>query len=136
MPCFKFTKKERICKKTEQEQLFSNGEKRLTVFPLRAVILRKEREKDEPGVKVLVAVPKKCFKRAVKRNRVKRQLREAYRHLKHHLSDTMNALQTETLLVAFVWMDNKLYTSAEVNKKMEKLLCRISELIAPHCNGC
>ncbi|MCD8282872.1 MAG: ribonuclease P protein component [Prevotella sp.] len=126
MPSFTLCKEERICKRTETERLFSGNSRRITVFPIRAVFTETEREIGAPWVKMMVSVPKKCFKRAVKRNRVKRQLREAYRHLKHYFS----ALKTEsgtTLLVAFVWMDNKLYASEEVKQRMEKLICRICE---------
>ncbi len=124
------TKEERICKRKEQEHLFSAEGRSVMVFPIRAVYLLKECEEGAPSVRMMVSVPKKCFKRAVKRNRVKRQLREAYRHLKHDILNLV-AQQGKTLLVAFVWTDKKLYPSTEVNKRLEKLLCRLSELVTP-----
>lgn len=48
-----------------------------SVFPLRAVYMSVDRQ--EVPASILISVPKKRFKRAVKRNRVKRQIREAYR---------------------------------------------------------
>ncbi len=39
----------------------------------------------EPGVSVLFSVPKKIYKRAWKRNLIKRRMRESYRTRKHDL---------------------------------------------------
>src|SRR3712207_1426166 len=81
-------KEERICSRTLIDRLFMGGKsKSLTAFPLRAVYL--VQETDEPQalqMQMMVSVPKRCFKRAVKRNRVKRQVREAYRKNKQILS--------------------------------------------------
>ncbi len=126
MSSFAFPKEERLCRRTEQERLFSRESRRVSVFPIRAVYMETELEEGLPAVRVMMSVPKKCFKRAVKRNRVKRQLREAWRHLRHILSDAA-AERGKALAVAFVWTDGKLYPSWEVNKRMEKLLCRIRE---------
>ena len=38
--------------------------------------------------RIMVSVPKKHFKRAVKRNRLKRRIRESYRQQKHDLDGT------------------------------------------------
>ncbi len=133
MPCYTLKKEERICKKKEIEQLFSEESHSMMAFPVRAVYLLKEREEGSPNLKMMVSVPKKCFKRAVKRNRVKRQIREAYRLLKHSLTEMLHQQENKTLLVAFVWTDKKLYPSSEVNKRIEKLLCHLSEVVTPQC---
>ncbi len=129
MPNYTLPKEERIFLLREIERLFSRESSTVVAHPIRALYLMKERSADEPSVKMMVSVPKKCFKRAVKRNRVKRQLREAYRHLKHPLISAVDALGGKTLLIAFVWTDKKIYPSLEVDKKMEKLLCRLSESV-------
>jgi ribonuclease P protein component len=59
------------------ERLFNEG-KHLTVFPLKLIYLPIEAPMDA-RIKASVAVPKKNFKSAVQRNRIKRLLREAYR---------------------------------------------------------
>lgn len=76
-------KSERLDKKKVIEKMFAGGSRSFSVFPLRVVYLPVE-ELEAP-VSILVSVSKRRFKRAVKRNRVKRQIREAYRMNKHGL---------------------------------------------------
>ena len=69
-------KTERLHSKIVIEKMFAGGFSRsFSVFPLRAVYMSVEQQ--EVPVSILISVPKKRFKRAVKRNRVKRQIREA-----------------------------------------------------------
>ena len=65
------------------ERLFNEG-KHLTVFPLKLLYLHVDAPMDA-RIKASVAVPKKNFKGAVQRNRIKRLLREAYRLNKQHV---------------------------------------------------
>ena len=81
---------------------------------------------DGPAAQMLVSVPKRCFKRAVKRNRVKRQVREAYRKNKHILLDTVEAKGLH-LIMGVIWLDNELSPSAEVEKRLVNLLQRLAE---------
>lgn len=76
-------KSERLDRKKVIEKMFAGGSRSFSVFPLRVVYLPVE-ELEAP-VSILVSVSKRRFKRAVKRNRVKRQIREAYRMNKHGL---------------------------------------------------
>lgn len=75
----------------------------------------------------MVSVPKKCFKRAVKRNRVKRQIREAYRLNKAIVTEQMKKHEGKYLTMAFIWLDAELYDTDEIKSKMINLLGRISE---------
>ena len=70
-------KSERLDKKKVTEKMFAGGSRSLSVLPLRVVYLPVE-ELEAP-VSILVCVSKSSFKRAVKSNRVKRQIREEYR---------------------------------------------------------
>ena len=83
-------KSERLDKKKVIDKMFSGGARSFSVFPLRVVYLPVE-ELEAP-VSILVSVSKRRFKRAVKRNRVKRQIREAYRKNKHGLLQTLQDL--------------------------------------------
>lgn len=118
-------KKERLNSRILIEKLFSGGSKSLPAFPLRVVYMSVEGD-HLPVVSLLISVPKKRFKRAVKRNRVKRQIREAYRKNKAILSDTLTA-SNRKLVIAFIWLDNELHDSPEVEAKVQKLLHLIAE---------
>ena len=71
-------KSERLCGKKAMETLFGQG-RGLGSGCIRCRYLF--REGDEPS-RIVVSVPKRLFKRAVKRNLLKRRLREAYRRQK------------------------------------------------------
>lgn len=89
--------------------------------------MQRERQDRQEPVEVLISVPKKRFHHAVDRNRVKRQIREAYRLQKHLL--TVIIPQEQTVDIAFVWLSDKLLPSAEVNSRMKNLLERIATRI-------
>lgn len=117
-------KEERISSMKLIDKLFQGGHSRsMTAFPLRLVYMKYVREGACPPAQMLVSVPKRCFKRAVKRNRVKRQVREAYRTNKHLLQPK----EGQALLIAFIWMDSTLYPSEAVEHKVKNLLIRLNE---------
>ena len=123
-------KEERMSSMKLIEKLFQGGHSRsMTVFPLRLVYMKYEREGACPPAKMLVSVPKRCFKRAVKRNRVKRQMREAYRRHKYILWDAMakNDDNQNAMALAFIWLDDKLYDSTAVEHSVKLLLERVAE---------
>ena len=117
-------KSERLDKKKVIDKMFSGGARSFSVFPLRVVYLPVE--ESEAPVSILVSVSKRRFKRAVKRNLVKRQVREAYRKNKHLLLDAL-ASRNKRLIIAFIWLDNHIHSSAEVEEKVKKLLFHIVE---------
>lgn len=124
---YTLSKKERLNSKAMIERLFAGGSKSFPAFPLRVVYMEIESaEEDSPAASILISVPKKRFKRAVKRNLVKRQVREAYRKNKYLLLDAP-AFMNKRLVIAFIWLDNKIHPSAEVEEKMKKLLYHIVE---------
>lgn len=113
-----FKKNERLCAQKTIDLLFKGSHSKSAVaFPLRAVfMLTNELETTQ----MLVSIPKRHFKRAVKRNRLKRLVREAYRHNKHILPET-------GLAIAFVWLEGEMRNHDQVETKMVNLLHRIAE---------
>ena len=121
-----FNKRERIVRKKLIEQLFSKGSSfSVSAFPLRIVVMETARVADDIPVQVLVSVSKRHFKHAVDRNRIKRQVREAYRHHKQILTEKVQ--QEQTLVIAFIWLSDELFKSATVEKSVTKLLGKVAE---------
>lgn len=122
-------KDERICSRRLVEKLFgSSGSRTMSAYPLRLVYMTMEQQCGAQA-QMLVSVPKKHFKHAVDRNRVKRQLREAYRHNKHILLDVLDDRPDTALALAFVWQAKVFLETDEVAKKMIVLLTRVAEKI-------
>ena len=112
-----FPKSERIVSQKLIDELFTSGQSHsLAAFPLRAVYMPRPQS---PATQVLVSVPKRQLHHAVDRNRVKRQLREAYRHQK----DLLPA--DRPLAIAFIWQSSQILPSAQVDSRMHNLLKRI-----------
>ncbi len=104
--------------------MFAGGAHSFSIFPLRVVYLPVE-ELDAP-VAILISVSKRRFKRAVKRNRVKRQIREAFRTNKHQLISFLEN-QNIRLAVGFIYLSGSLPNSPEIEEKMKIALMRIEE---------
>lgn len=117
-------KPERLNRKKVIEKMFAGGSRSFSVFPLRVVYLPVE-ESDAP-VSILVSVSKRHFKRAVKRNRVKRQIREAYRMNKQELLSVLAQRQSR-LAVAFIYLSDELVDSSVIEERMKTALVRIVE---------
>ncbi len=121
-----FRKEERLCRQLLIDRLFAGGSKAMSAFPMRLIYQPVEASVVKAPITLLISVPKKRFRRAVKRNRIKRQIREAYRKNKHILIDPLNE-KGIYILMGIIWLDNKLSTSAEVEKCLVNLFQRLAE---------
>ena len=122
-------KQERLCSRKLIDSLFKGGGSRaMSGFPLRMVYAMTERHEGEPAAQILVSVPKRCFKRAVKRNRITRLVREAYRLTKHILADALERHEPQmSATMAFIYTDSHLHDYATVEQRVRNLLTRLSE---------
>lgn len=128
-----FSKQERIVSRKLMDKLFGGGSRSAAAYPLRVVFMGVDQtDAAMPSVQVLTSVGKRHFKHAVDRNRVKRQIREAYRLNKSILYDAIAAngpASTRHITVAFIWLADTLKPSAEVSAAVKKLLMRIADNI-------
>lgn len=124
---FFFPKTEKLCSDKLIDKLFIDGNREIGSFPVRLVYLQVPAE-EISGINLLVSVSKRHFKRAVKRNRVKRQLREYYR-LNNQKLKSILAADSQGLLLALIYTDGKLWSTEKLNKRLdsafEKLLSAI-----------
>lgn len=121
----RFPKSQRLCSLYLIDKLFTPGNSRaITAYPMR-LVFRIEKEENEE-TQLMVSVPKRCFKHAVDRNRVKRQVREAYRNNKSLLL----LPEGYRAFLAVIWLDSKHYPSATVTAKVQNLLQRASEALS------
>ena len=125
---FTLSKEERICSKKLINELFTGNGRSMTAFPLRVVFMKRTIVDDQPRAALLVSVPKRYFKHAVDRNRVKRQVREAFRRNKSIITQNLTD-DHEAVAMAFVWLTDEKFPSSEVENRMVRLLTRISECL-------
>jgi len=138
-----FQKHERLCLKKDIAELFEKGEKS-SYFPFRiilSVISSVYSGEDLEfgnfnfGVKVqiLISVSKRNFKNATDRNRIKRQIREAYRLKKDsflkmiidHSSENTNHI----IHIGFIYTSKVKEPYSLIERKMEKALEEIANKI-------
>ena len=104
---FKFPKEEKLKSRKLIDQLFAEG-KSVKKFPVKLVYLEVEAlEKTQAAF----AVPKRSFKLAVSRNRIKRQMREVYRIHKSLL--TNNNSKKFAILIMYIGKDRPTYNQLD-----------------------
>ena len=130
---YTLSKEERLSWKRYIDLLFEKGQS-FVAFPLRVVYLNKvekitnptyekcDVEEEMPArASFLVSVPNKKFKRALKRNFIKRQVREAYRVRKYDLLEPLEA-KNKGMLIAFLYLDKEIHPYAAMEKAMKKAI--------------
>jgi len=121
-----FSKSEHLCGEKRITRLFTQGDA-FIAYPLRVVYII-EPVRDNVPSSVLVSVPKKRFKRAVKRNRLKRLMREAYRLNKTSLIVKLEEKQLQ-VHIAFNYVSDDELDFATVEKKMKLALEKLSVIV-------
>jgi ribonuclease P protein component len=118
---YSFPKEAKLCGAQEIAALYKSG-KRFTSWPLRVTF----QEIPEEQTRVLVWAPKSLFKRAVKRNHLRRLMREAYRLNQNILTHEQSPI-TNHYLIAFNYMDKEEQPFTVIEKAVCKALKKIAE---------
>ena len=119
-------KSQRIYKKTAIQSLFEEG-KGFSLYPFRVVVHLYDAATPEESIpRILVSVSKKRFHHAVKRNRVKRLIRESWRKNKAELMKLCQE-NNKTLDVALVYNATVILKYSEIEVIMKKVVERLAE---------
>ena len=110
-------KKERLCGKTGISMLLAKG-KHGNVPGMRYICLKGTGQEEN---RIMVSVPKKLFKRAVKRNLLKRRIRESYRKQKHNLT-TEGGLD-----VLFMYSTKEILSYEEIYSAVGNIIEKINQ---------
>jgi len=119
-----FGKSERLRNVTLIGDLFKEG-KSVFTYPFKVVFMPNPAV-SFPPVQLLIVAPKRGYKKAVDRNRIKRLVREAYRCNKHILWSSRQ-VSGQQLLVAVVYVGKTILPYAEIEKKLILILHRLSK---------
>lgn len=122
MEHFTLKKDERLSSQKLIEELFTSGESFLS-YPLKVVFLKTDLPVVHPA-QVSFSVSKRNFKRAVKRNLLKRRMREAYR-LSKPAFYTELASKNRQIALMFVFIGKDLAEYSGIEKAMILALKRI-----------
>ncbi|WP_435260864.1 ribonuclease P protein component [Tenacibaculum sp. nBUS_03] len=113
---FTLGKEERLKSKKLIGKLYEEG-KSIKVFPLRMVYIQTEHTSKYPA-QVGMSVPKRNFKRAVDRNRIKRLLRESYRREKGIVYSEVK--KPYVYMISYIAREEWSYE--DIEEKMKKLM--------------
>ena len=119
---FTFGKAEKLKSRKLIEQLFVEGES-LKVYPLRIRFLKVGETKIAP--KIAFSVPKRNFKRAVDRIRIKRLMREVYRTNKQLFVEGLNG----EYIIMFMFTDRVEWKLTDLENKMVLLMNKMIQSV-------
>lgn len=124
---FTLSKAERLNKKKIIDQIFEGGKaKSFSTFPIRVVFMPINNDQPEQ-VQIMISVSKKKFKQAVKRNKIKRQIREGYRLNKNNLIDHLKEKNTN-LAIVFIYIASEIHNTLLIENKVKLAISKLIEM--------
>ncbi len=116
---FTFSKDERLHSKVLIEELFAKG-KSFFNYPFKVLVKKISTEKQQlPSI--LISVPKRTFKKAVDRNRIKRLIREVYRQNKLIVYE-LQSTEPHSFHIAFIYTAKSILSYQEIERKIILIL--------------
>lgn len=123
-------KSERLCLKKDIGLLFEEGDK-WHGYPFRVLMRQEKGSNDTSSATMLVSVAKRNFKHATDRNRIKRQIREAYRLNKEilfsHFLNRPSENGSIQIHIGFIYTAKTMESWEVIQKRMIRLLHEIAE---------
>ncbi|MEM8968328.1 MAG: ribonuclease P protein component [Bacteroidota bacterium] len=117
-----FPKREKLTHKKLIGKLFHEGQSTV-LYPLRFIYLPVS---DQDCHQVLFSVPKRNFKKAVDRNRIKRQMREAYRLHKHLIP--YNPSDKVHFLLGYIYIGKQKVAYPRIETKIKEAINRLNKV--------
>ena len=121
-----FCKDERLCSKKVISQLLNNGASFFS-YPFTVKWIESDSSQCYP-VQILTVVPKRNFKKAVDRNRIKRLIKEAYRINKELLFDRLNN-KNKKLALMLIYSGKKIISFEETTLKINIILEQLAQSV-------
>lgn len=115
-----FGKSERLCSKKSIKELFNRGSS-FYIYPFKVIFLPTS-DQNVDKQQLLITVPKRTFKKAVDRNKIKRRIREAYRLNKKHFPITTK----NPLMIAYIYTAKESLNYQLIQEKLKDSLLRLS----------
>ncbi len=115
----RFGHDERLRGEIRVSRLFSEGQS-FVIYPYR-VVYRINNSSTYPNTAILISIPKKRFKRAVKRNRIRRCTKEAFRLNKKILNTPLHAAGI-SLDIALIYLDKAILPYSTIERRIQELL--------------
>ena len=115
-------RKDEILRGEKNIQLLFKSKNSFFSFPFK--VLYTALEESVAQNKILISVPKRNFKRAVDRNKIKRQIKEAYRTQKSKFVSQNNKTYFFTLL----YLHTKIILYSELEKKVNLALVKLYQI--------
>lgn len=122
-----FYKDERLCSKKQIDFLFRVGKSEM-VHPVKLMFVESTSDQAFPA-KAMFVVPKKNFRKAHDRNKLKRRMREAYRLIKHEFYGC-EQMKNKKLLFAFLYVAKKPVDYTQIEQCMRQFKLKLQKVLA------
>lgn len=128
MPTYTFSKKEHLKSRKTIAALFKQG-KAITAYPIKVIWLETTATNSQQfPIEFSLTVPKRAFKKAVHRNRIRRLIRESYRLHKHRIYPFLEAKE-RTFAIMVIYIAKEEMSYAKIEKSMIKALSKMEGVL-------
>lgn len=114
---------ERLKSRHEIDRLFAGKSQSFSQYPLRLVWCEMEYVRSDFPIQLAISVPKRRFKKAVDRNKIRRLVRESYRLRKYDLYAQLPA-ESPQMAWMIIYVGKKKEDFLTIDKTMAKLMNR------------